>query len=33
MKQGEIKRVVSTLLLQLDEMPDYVVVVAASNPS
>lgn len=28
---GEIKRVVSTLLLQLDEMPDYVVVVAASN--
>lgn len=28
---GEIKRVVSSLLLQLDEMPDYVVVVAASN--
>ena len=28
---GEIKRIVSTLLLQLDEMPDYVVVVAASN--
>jgi len=28
---GEIKRVVSTLLMQLDEMPDYVVVVAASN--
>lgn len=28
---GEIKRVVSTLLLQLDDMPDYVVVVAASN--
>lgn len=28
---GEIKRVVSSLLMQLDEMPDYVVVVAASN--
>lgn len=28
---GEIKRVVSSLLLQLDEMPDYVVVIAASN--
>lgn len=28
---GEIKRVVSSLLLQMDEMPDYVVVVAASN--
>lgn len=28
---GEIKRVVSTMLMQLDEMPDYVVVVAASN--
>lgn len=28
---GEIKRVVSSLLLQLDELPDYVVVVAASN--
>lgn len=28
---GEIKRVVSTLLMQLDQMPDYVVVVAASN--
>jgi SpoVK/Ycf46/Vps4 family AAA+-type ATPase len=28
---GEIKRVVSSLLLQLDEMPDYVVLVAASN--
>jgi SpoVK/Ycf46/Vps4 family AAA+-type ATPase len=28
---GEIKRVVSTLLMQLDEMPDYVVVIAASN--
>ena len=28
---GEIKRVVSSLLLQLDAMPDYVVVVAASN--
>ena len=28
---GEIKRVVSSLLLQLDQMPDYVVVVAASN--
>lgn len=28
---GEIKRVVSSLLLQLDDLPDYVVVVAASN--
>ncbi|WP_175823985.1 ATP-binding protein [Burkholderia sp. BCC0419] len=28
---GEIKRVVSSLLLQMDELPDYVVVVAASN--
>ena len=28
---GEIKRVVSSLLLQLDRLPDYVVVVAASN--
>jgi len=28
---GEIKRVVSSLLLQIDELPDYVVVVAASN--
>lgn len=28
---GEIKRVVSSLLLQVDELPDYVVVVAASN--
>jgi SpoVK/Ycf46/Vps4 family AAA+-type ATPase len=28
---GEIKRVVSSLLLQLDDMPDYVVVIAASN--
>ncbi|MNF79547.1 ATP-dependent zinc metalloprotease FtsH [compost metagenome] len=28
---GEIKRVVSSLLLQLDELPDYVVMVAASN--
>lgn len=28
---GEIKRVVSSLLLQLDALPDYVVVVAASN--
>ena len=28
---GEIKRVVSSLLLQLDKLPDYVVVVAASN--
>jgi SpoVK/Ycf46/Vps4 family AAA+-type ATPase len=28
---GEIKRVVSSLLLQIDGMPDYVVVVAASN--
>ena len=28
---GEIKRVVSSLLIQLDDLPDYVVVVAASN--
>lgn len=28
---GEIKRVVSSLLLQMDGLPDYVVVVAASN--
>ena len=28
---GEIKRVVSTLLLQTDRLPDYVVIVAASN--
>ena len=28
---GEIKRVVSTLLLQIDKLPDYVVVVVASN--
>lgn len=28
---GEIKRVVSSLLLQLDDLPDYVVVIAASN--
>lgn len=28
---GEIKRIVSTLLLQLDAMPDYVVIVVASN--
>ena len=28
---GEIKRVVSSLLLQIDSMPDYVVVVVASN--
>ncbi|KAF3983521.1 MAG: ATP-binding protein [Methylococcales symbiont of Hymedesmia sp. n. MRB-2018] len=28
---GEIKRVVSSLLLQLDSLPDYVVVVTASN--
>ncbi len=28
---GEIKRVVSSLLLQIDQLPDYVVVVAASN--
>lgn len=28
---GEIKRVVSSLLLQIDALPDYVVVVAASN--
>ncbi len=28
---GEIKRVVSSLLLQIDSLPDYVVIVAASN--
>ncbi|KWD71071.1 AAA family ATPase [Burkholderia ubonensis] len=28
---GEIKRVVSSLLLQMDDLPDYVVVIAASN--
>lgn len=28
---GEIKRVVSTLLMQVDRLPDYVVVVAATN--
>lgn len=28
---GEIKRVVSSLLMQIDELPDYVVVVGASN--
>ncbi len=28
---GEIKRVVSSLLLQIDALPDYVVIVAASN--
>lgn len=28
---GEIKRIVSSLLLQIDSLPDYVVVVAASN--
>ncbi len=28
---GEIKRVVSSLLLQIDALPSYVVVVAASN--
>lgn len=28
---GEIKRVVSSLLMQLDDLPDYVVVIAASN--
>lgn len=28
---GEIKRVVSSLLLQIDNLPDYVVVAAASN--
>lgn len=28
---GEIKRVVSSLLLQIDNLPDYVVIVAASN--
>lgn len=28
---GEIKRVVSTLLLQTDRLPDYVIIVAASN--
>ena len=30
---GEIKRVVSSLLLQLDRLPHYVVVIAASNHS
>ncbi|MCU7813777.1 MAG: ATP-binding protein [Candidatus Thiodiazotropha sp. (ex Rostrolucina anterorostrata)] len=30
---GEIKRVVSSLLLQIDDLPDYVVIVAASNHS
>lgn len=28
---GEIKRLVSSLLLQIDSLPDYVVVIAASN--
>lgn len=28
---GEIKRVVSSLLMQIDELPDYVVVIVASN--
>jgi ATPase family associated with various cellular activities (AAA) len=28
---GEIKRVVSSLLLQIDDLPDYVIVVGASN--
>ena len=28
---GEIKRIVSSLLLQIDKMPDYVVIIAASN--
>jgi SpoVK/Ycf46/Vps4 family AAA+-type ATPase len=28
---GEIKRVVSSLLLQMDDLPDHVVIVAASN--
>lgn len=28
---GEIKRVVSSLLMQIDDLPDYVVIVAASN--
>jgi len=28
---GEIKRVVSSLLLQMDGLPDYVVIIAASN--
>ncbi len=28
---GEIKRVVSSLLMQIDDLPDYVVVIAASN--
>lgn len=28
---GEIKRIVSSLLVQIDHLPDYVVVVAASN--
>ncbi len=31
LETGEIKRVVSSLLLQLDDLPDHVVVVAASN--
>lgn len=30
---GEMKRVVSSLLLQIDDVPDYVVIVAASNHS
>jgi len=30
---GEIKRVVSSLLLQIDDLPDYVVIIAASNHS
>ena len=28
---GEVKRVVSSLLLQIDSLPDYVLVIAASN--
>lgn len=28
---GEIKRIVSSLLLQIDSLPDYVIVIAASN--
>ena len=28
---GEIKRVVSSLLLQIDSLPSYVVVIAATN--
>ena len=30
-RPGEIKRVVSFLLMQLDQLPSYVIVIAASN--